>query len=264
LEKIIVTPQMAAELLDHNAMNRPLRQPHVYRIARQIEEGKWQFNGDTIKISDTGDVLDGQHRLWAIMEAQVPVETIIVRGIEKEAFSTMDAIRQPRSAADTVARLGHARHRNEIATALTWLLRWQRGVIENFRDPRNRIENSDVEEAFGAHPLILRAVEQCARFRAFTNVGLLSFAFYVMSNRRPEIAEQMLDIMENPTKIAMDDPFFRLRAFFIEDRGRRKEPHMVIALIFKAANAAAAGRRIKMLKWSNQGATAEQFPTLEF
>lgn len=264
LEKIILTPETAAELLNHNTMNRPLRQPHVNRIAAQIASGKWQFNGDTIKISDTGDVLDGQHRLWAIMEAKVPVETIVVRGIEKEAFSTMDAIRQPRSGGDTIARLGQVSRRNEIATALSWLIRWQRDIIESFRDPRNRIENSDIEEAFKIHPQIIRAVERCARFRGVVNVGTLAFAYYVMTNRNAELAERMIETLENPSAIAIDDPFFRLRCYFVDDRGKRKEPLSVIAYIFKAANAAASDDKIKVLKWSNQGSHPESFPKLKF
>jgi hypothetical protein len=264
LEKIVLTPESAAELLNHNTMNRPLRQPHVNRIAAQIASGKWQFNGDTIKISQGGDVLDGQHRLWAIMEAKVPVETIVVRGIERDAFATMDAVRQIRTGADTVARLGQVGRRNEIATALTWLTRWQRDKMEAFRDPRNRIENSDIEEAFKAHPQIVRAVERCARFRGLVNVGTLAFTYYVITNRKSELAERMLETLENPTAIGIDDPFFRLRSYFVDDRGKRKEPLTIIAYIFKAANAAAFDDKIRVLKWSNQGTHGESFPKLKF
>jgi len=52
----------------------------VERIAKQIRQGKWKYNGDTIKIAATGDVLDGQHRLWAIIESKTAVETVIVYG----------------------------------------------------------------------------------------------------------------------------------------------------------------------------------------
>ncbi len=34
--------------------------------ARQIMLGCWKFNGDVIKISADGDVLDGQHRLSVV------------------------------------------------------------------------------------------------------------------------------------------------------------------------------------------------------
>src|SRR5215471_7565954 len=97
LDTIILSPERAAELLEHNSYNRPLSQPHVERIARQIRDGKWKFNGDTIKISTNGDVLDGQHRLWAVLEAKKAIETVIVYGIERDAFATIDTIRKHRS-----------------------------------------------------------------------------------------------------------------------------------------------------------------------
>jgi hypothetical protein len=265
IERVTITPEMASALLEHNKMNRPMRDPHVKRIAAQIADGKWRYNGDTIKLSDREDVLDGQHRLWAVIESNRPIDTIIVRGIAREAFSTMDAIRQARSGGDTIARLGHSASRNEIATALTWMLRWQRNTMLTFRDPRNRIENSDIEGAFDQHPNIVEAVLRCRHFRHLINVGVLAFAYYILTNRDHVLADRMLNTIENPTAIAMDDPFFRLRSFLTEERGvKRREPLVVIAYIFKAANAARAGKKIKGLFWSTQGKNAESFPTLNF
>ena len=63
LEVITLTPEMATELLELNKHNRPLSDGHVRRIAAQIQEGKWKFNGDTIKIAVDHSVLDGQHRV---------------------------------------------------------------------------------------------------------------------------------------------------------------------------------------------------------
>src|SRR5216683_3522813 len=117
---VTITPEMAMNLLEHNTLNRPLNDQHVQRISRQIIDGKWRFNGDTIKIADTNDVLDGQHRLWAVIEAKKPIETIIVYGIARDAFATIDTLRKPRSFADVVALNGTARHRNYVASALTW------------------------------------------------------------------------------------------------------------------------------------------------
>src|SRR4051794_37109554 len=95
--RVLVTPEMAMRLLDANKLNRPLTSGHAERIAQQIIQGKWRFNGDTIKISEDGDVLDGQHRLFAIIEAKIAVETIIVYGIKRDAFATIDTIRKTRS-----------------------------------------------------------------------------------------------------------------------------------------------------------------------
>lgn len=263
MEVITLTPEMATELLEHNTLNRPLKDVHVQRIARQIIEGKWKFNGDTIKVADTGDVLDGQHRLWAVIEAKRPVETILVRGIERDAFATIDTLRSMRSGGDVLALNGAGRYRNQMASALQWLIRWQRGVLPNYRDPKNRVENSDIEAAYAAHPAMVNAVEAAVRLRGVANPSILGFFYYVLNNRDAALAGRMMETLRNPVSVAMTDPFFQLRAYFLADRPERKDPLMSIALCIKAANAAHRGQKVSLLKWQNQGQRAEAFPVLD-
>lgn len=260
IERVVVTPVMAGELLEHNRLNRPIRDLHVQRIAAQIATGKWKFNGDTIKIADTGDVLDGQHRLWAIIEAKTPVETVIIRGIDREAFATIDTIRSVRSGADVLALSGVSRYRNIISSALQWLLRWQNGTITNFRAPENRIENSDIERAHAAHPAMVRAVEASTRLRGLANPSIMGFFYYVLSNRNQELADRMMATLIDPASVSVEDPFFRLREYFISEHHKFKDPVVTIALAIKAANAASQNREVKRLFWRN---TIDPFPTLD-
>lgn len=261
-EIITLTPDMATKLLEHNTLNRPLSQPHVERIAKQIVEGKWRFNGDTIKVSDDGNVLDGQHRLWAIIEAKKPVETILVRGIERDAFATIDTVRKPRSGSDVLALNGATHHRPATAAALQWLIRWQRNCIEEYKAPKWRVENSDIEAAFATHPGIVNAVDRANKVRNVGNPGIIGFFYYVLTNRNAELAERMMATLENPAGVGVTDPFFKLRAYFLSDHHKRKEPIVTIANMIKAANAAHRGQKIQVLNWKHQGERREFFPEL--
>lgn len=262
METIILTPDRAAELIEHNKHNRPLSQPHVNRISRQIIEDKWKFNGDTIKISEEGDILDGQHRCWAVVEAKKGVETAIITGIKREAFSTIDTLRKPRNGGDVVALSGAQRYASLTATALGWLMRYQRGVIPVFRDPTNRIENSDIEAAFAAHPMMVQAVERVICVRSLINPAVIGFLFYVLTNKNEDLANRMIGTLEDPAGIGVTDPFFKLRAYLATAK-KRKETVNTIALAIKAINAAARGERIQTLAWRNQGNHPEAFPVLE-
>ena len=262
VQKITVTPEMATKLLEGNGRNRPLSDGHMKRLANQIRAGKWRFNGDAIKIASTGDVLDGQHRLWAVIEANTPIETLIVYDIEPEAFATIDTLRKPRSGGDVIALAGQARYRTAIAGALAWLIRWQRG-IEAFRDPKNRVENSDIEEAFRAHPAIVQAIDRAMRVRSVVNPSIIGFLYYVTANRKSDLAERMMDTLEDPAGIGVNDPFFKFRSWCLGERVVRKAPLMTIALAVKAINAATKGERIQKLCWRNSGRSPEPFPKLE-
>jgi hypothetical protein len=248
--------------LEHNTLNRPLSDQHVKRIADQILTGKWRFNGDTIKISEKGDVLDGQHRLWAVIESKCAIETILVRGIKAEAFSTIDTLRKPRSGADVLALKGATRHRAYTSAALQWLLRWQRGCLENYKAPVNRIENSDIEMAYENNPTIERALDRVIKLRGLANPSLVGFFYYILANRNTELAERMVFTLENPAGVQINDPFFRLRLYFSGEKSR-KDPVITIAMMIKAANATYQGRTLGTLVWRNQGANPEPFPKLE-
>ncbi len=260
---MMVTPEMALSLLDHNKVNRPLSDLHVRRIARQITASRWKFNGDTIKISDTGNVLDGQHRLWAIAESGIAVETIVIYGVPEDAFSTIDTTRKMRTGGDVVALSGQLRYRAAISTALTWLLRWQRGILEDYRAPQNRIENYDIEDAWAAHPEMVRAVEQATKIRGVVTPSLMGFIYYITASKNSDLADRMMNTLENPAAVAASDPFFTLRTYLMGVRGTRKDAVSVIAICFKAINAAHQGKRPSVLRWKSQGKSAEAFPKLE-
>lgn len=261
--KVLVTPAMAMDLLSANTLNRPLSDPHVKRIAAQITSGKWRFNGDTIKIADTGDVLDGQHRLWAIVESKVAIETIIIRGIERDAFATIDTIRKPRSLGDTVALSGNARHRSTIGAALAWLIRWQQHNLEAYKAPKNRIENSDVEQALIDNPGMVRAAERAHGIRNIANTSIMAFLYYIVANRNEDLAERMMKTLTDPAGVSVNDPFFKLRLYFVSDHHKRKDPVVSIAIAIKAINAAAIDRKVGTLNWRHQGNSPEAFPVLE-
>lgn len=263
VEKITITPELATELLERNGLNRPLNEQHVARIARQIKAGKWRFNGETIKIADTQDVFDGQHRLWAVIEAKQSIDTLIIYGLTREAFATIDTLSKPRSGADVLALNGAHQYRSTMASALQWLIRWQRNTLLDYRNPKNRVENSDIEEIFAAHGGIVQAAERATKLRRVANPSLLTFLYYVMVNRNAEVAERMMRTLEYPAGVGMDDPFFCLRSYLVSDHQKTKQPLTTIALTIKAANAAYKNQTVKILNWRNQGERPEAFPELK-
>ncbi len=260
----IVTPERAMTLLDANRNNRPLSQMHVNNIAAEIKAGKWQFNGDTIKIAVDKDILDGQHRLWACVLAETSIKTIIVTGIKKESFTTIDTLKRSRSFADVLAVAGLTRHRTSIGSALAWLLRWQRGAFPYYKRLEHRVSNRDIAEAWADHSRMADAIERTLHTRRIGPLPLLGMLYYIFSNRDPDIANRFISTLENPVGVDAKDPFFVYRSYLLklqEEIGRR-EPVMILAIGIKAWNAACQGRKVEYLRWNTQGKNAEDFPRI--
>ena len=86
-----ITPTLAAGWLAKNTKNRPVRQSVVLKYAADIQAHNWRLNGATIVMSDKGNILDGQHRLLACIQAGEAFETFVASGVDEEAFVTIDS-----------------------------------------------------------------------------------------------------------------------------------------------------------------------------
>lgn len=69
---IMLTRELAEFLLAHNEGNRKIKVGKLNSVISDIREDRWRFNGDTIKVSTTGRLIDGQTRLTAFVEAGCP------------------------------------------------------------------------------------------------------------------------------------------------------------------------------------------------
>lgn len=84
-ELVWVTPEIAEEMLTHNASNRRISPISVSKYAEVMKKGNWVLNGESISFYEDGSLANGQHRLAAVIKANVPVLMDIVYGIPKSA-----------------------------------------------------------------------------------------------------------------------------------------------------------------------------------
>lgn len=93
-----VTPALAEKWLAQNTHNRTIRERAVLAYARDMEAGNWAENGEAIKFAADGTLLDGQHRLTAVVLAGVTVRMLVVTGLANATQETMDAGSKRRTA----------------------------------------------------------------------------------------------------------------------------------------------------------------------
>lgn len=102
----VITPAMASDLLGRNTVNRQPIERHVEHLSRQMSEGYWRDNGQPIILSESGTVLDGQHRLMAVVKSGRPARFLVVRGVGSDVMDTIDTGRS-RQAKDVLSMHGH-------------------------------------------------------------------------------------------------------------------------------------------------------------
>jgi len=86
-----VTPAKAAYWLEHNnTKNRPLSVATVTRYARDMQSGRWRLTSQGIAFNSDGALLDGQHRLQAIVNANVAVDMLVVYNVPDDSRCVID------------------------------------------------------------------------------------------------------------------------------------------------------------------------------
>lgn len=91
----IITPAKAqAMLAATTSKNRSLSKGIVSAYADDMSNGRWQENGESIILDDNGNVLDGQHRLSAIVISGVSQTMTVVSGVSPQCFKTIDTGRK--------------------------------------------------------------------------------------------------------------------------------------------------------------------------
>ena len=152
-----ITPADAARWLKCNHVNRPVRRRHVEFLAREIRDGHWLMNGQGIVISDNEEVLDGQHRLHAIIVAGVAIKTLVIYGIEKNAFKTIDtgAVRTGSDALSLWFPDQKKMITKSVGAAVPWCYRLELG----FLGTRDKISNTDTVAYVSGHPSMWRCAE---------------------------------------------------------------------------------------------------------
>lgn len=69
----VVTPALAKQWLEKNTNNRNVNFAKVKKMAKDMREGHWDTTHQGIAIATDGTLVDGQHRLMAVVESGVTV-----------------------------------------------------------------------------------------------------------------------------------------------------------------------------------------------
>jgi hypothetical protein len=213
----MVSPEMAEKLLATTDKNRNVQRGWVLTLANEMRCGRWESdNGENIIVSETGKLLDGQHRLFAIIEYGAPVEITIATGAKDRAFRTIDT-GHSRKPNEIVAMAGHSSALIVAAAApLIWRMWHQTGI----REPLPATMVLDVVDRYPAmrkwSPLV---AAQGLRSRILPP-GVFLAALVYLDNiaKTPGVAERFFRGITKGTDLEDGDPILALRNRILQHR----------------------------------------------
>jgi hypothetical protein len=106
MKLVLVTPKLAKDTLEFNTNNRILSPVRVDEFVWLIKNGLFQTTHQGIALDEDGILLDGQHRLAAIVKSNCSVYMWVAKGLTKEALLAIDTgkSRNPLAIAKMIGR----------------------------------------------------------------------------------------------------------------------------------------------------------------
>jgi hypothetical protein len=261
-----ITPAKAEEWLAANTTNRPLSRSTVRGFAEAMGRGDWLVTHQGVAFDSDGVLVDGQHRLAAVIEADVPVEMTVFSEVEPNTFDVLDTGKR-RNAADVLAIEGEKSTIMLAAMVRTvWLYRnrpeasWSGGAAG--------VTNHQIVQALEANPKIRDFVPVGERIAAETGMikSAAGAASYLVeqANKRAGLQDWYEGIIDG-AGLGKSDPrlMFRRTMFSMARKQagvvqRRRDTREHLALYVKAFNAWATGEALPSLRF----AAREPVPTI--
>ena len=253
-----ITPEIAKSMLERVGKQRAVVRGHVITLARALTEGEWPSRHPApIVFDSSGALIDGQHRLLAIIESGVGTELLVVRGINPEVWDTIDVGRQ-REARDVLSVDYSGIDARSLAAAARWVWRYRRGLMTtggSTAKPSPHALRVVVEE----NPRLVSIADRMSQeLRSLFGPGVLIFVMWLLEEQDETGASRFFAAIETG-----DTPRFtgsrELRERLIRVSGPRSHalpPLEKIAITIKAWNTELLARPIKQLRWR----TSEEFP----
>lgn len=259
VEKVFVTPEMAADWLTRNTTNRRLVKGHVESLEAVLARGEWMLNGETIKFSKEGRLLDGQHRLHACHNSGIGFWTYVAYGVDSDAFDTIDTNIRTRKASDILSVHGKE-HATHLAACVKTL--WLFGMTGQFYEGGGGHHGFSPKvclDIVARRPGIQDSVARCASVRVFSSPSLLSALHYLFACANSEMAGEFVSVMADGSA-ELERPFHILREAVINRRLsiRRIGGRQLAFMAIRAWNSEMSANWIKKVYYKPN----EEFPQI--
>lgn len=244
-EILNVTPQQAEEWLKKNERNRPLMQTRVDTYARDMLADCWRLTHQGVAFTADGTLVDGQHRLAAVVQSGKTVEMLVTHDAPEESRYVVD-VHGARKIHD-VLTIATGRNYSRLAVAMSRIIHSLgnahsttltvdeiRSLVDTHREGIDWFETN-----FGQ-----------SRTMIFGPIAAgLAYAYPTAPDRVTAFAQHL----ESGANLSEGSPALVLRNTFIANGGKGRgnaggdaRKHMTLRVL-RAIQAYLAGERLKQL-----------------
>lgn len=266
--RVTVTPDLAQRWLkDSNyADNRPISRSWVEYLARQMTKDLWQDNGEPLIFDLEDHLLDGQHRLSAVVLSGKTQTFDVRRGVATEAFTTIDQGKQ-RTGGQVFRMLGE-KNSIEVASICRLVYNWE---LTGSPFVGRRVSPDELQlvlEIYG--DAVREAATIAGRLKSVGKVpvekSLAGFAYFLFAQISKKKTNEFFDVLIDGVTPFKDHPAITLRnrlfSESVANTRKRLPKKAALGLFFRAWNHHHAGSTVKTLAIKMDGDGSFKLPPL--
>lgn len=264
-EIITITPEMAKQMLGRNENNRPINWKRVDVYANDMKRGEWKLNGESIIMNGTR-LLNGQKRLWACVKSGVSFTTVVVEGVDNDAFDTMD--QNEVRGKDQILHIAGVPSARRVVSAIQWykILADATGK-KSVGASRQLVQTTAAqllkftEDHASALESVNKTYAAYKRFQCIVPGPFSGLVLFLMFRNEPLI-DEFVDGVSSGAGLEDGDPRLALRNRLIDrsaKRDKEKIEHVAFLYVY-AWNAFKEGRKISRLSLKGNG--TEKLPVI--
>lgn len=275
----VIDVGLATELLAMNrphevgvaGTNRKIVKSRVARIARDILNGEWVLNNQAIGVGVGDFLLDGQHRLEALLLAaetdpDVTIKSWIMWNADPKSMMTVD-IGGNRVGRDQLAMLGIG-NGSQVASALRLVWVYDNLPYDYQAWRREQFSPTQLRELATKHADLIENYSMGSGAMGLLTPAAVAAALYLIRRDRPDLMEvlpRFLEPLKTGENLVKGSPILALREWArnAQKGGRRREGTMMMILLLRAFNHWVEDNKIKAMRFSPDepfaGITTKEF-----
>lgn len=255
-----ITPAVARRYLATQHKNRRVKLSHVSTLTRAMEDGTFLLSGDPIRFNAAGELMDGQHRLLACIASEMPLQALVIRGLDADVIDVIDTGIK-RTPGDIFSLRGFKDATN-LAAVLKWLWRFDHTFYTSYPyAPQIQALEATMER----HPAVKDSLAVGYQVLRLMPKSLACALYTLFQEHYRRDAAQFFTQLASGEGLFRGDPVHTLRTLLVKNSTRKaKLPYYEIAaVVIKAFNAYTKGKKVHSLRWASRGENPEAFPTID-
>lgn len=264
VESIMVTPAMAELWLMSNIGNRPLDESRMRGYVDEMNKGNWYLSTDAIGFDTSEKLINGQHRLWAVVYHGKPVSLLVARGLPPESFNVIDTGKN-RTAGDLLGISGF-RAPAAMGAIARFVMAHKKGKVLTVKDGKKTLgaTNAEVLEFSQKYREQIEesyeVAEKTARKFRMGLVGReIGGLYWVFSEFSKGDALKFFELYASGENMDSKHPVFTLRQKFIQNSSSQKKYGLrdKLAWAIIAWNKFRSNSQMSVIRWNGD---TDDFP----